>query len=136
MARRASKKGVLIMVKGALGKVYADGKVIIKQGHAGKCFYVVQSGRVEVVQSSDHGEQHLAFLETGDSFGEMAIFEKVVRSATIRAVGEARVLKVDKKTLYRRIQEDPLLAVGLLKSMSHRIRDLSAQLAEHENNSE
>ena len=65
----------------------------------------------------------------------MAIFEKEVRSATIRAVGGARVLKVDKKTLFRRIQEDPLLAVGLLKSMAHRIRDLSDQLAKMESDS-
>lgn len=132
MARRPSEKGVLIMVMGVLGKIYSDGEVIIQQGNTGECFYVVQSGRVEVIQTSEHGQQHLAYLESGDSFGEMAIFEKVVRSATIRAVGEARVLKVDKKTLFRRIQEDPLLAVGLLKSMSHRIRDLSDQLAEKE----
>jgi len=117
------------MVKGALGKIYTDGEVIIEQGREGKCFYVVQSGRVEVVQASEQGERRLAILETGGSFGEMAIFEKEVRSATIRAVGEARVLRVDQKTLYRRIQEDPLLAVSLLKSMSKRIRDLSEQLA-------
>ena len=123
------------MVMGVLGKIYSDGEVIIHQGDTGECFYVVQSGRVEVIQTSEHGQQHLAYLESGDSFGEMAIFEKVVRSATIRAVGEARVLKVDKKTLFRRIQEDPLLAVNLLKSMSHRIRDLSAQLAEKETDS-
>jgi CRP/FNR family cyclic AMP-dependent transcriptional regulator len=120
------------MVKGTLGKIYNDGEAIIKQGLPGECFYVVQSGRLEVIQSSDNGEQHLAYLESGDSFGEMAIFEKEVRSATIRAIGEARVLKVDKKTLFRRIQEDPLLAVGLLKKMSHRIRDLSEQLSHHE----
>ena len=123
------------MVMGVLGKIYSDGEVIIQQGDTGECFYVVQSGRVEVVQTSEHGQQHLAYLESGDSFGEMAIFEKEVRSATIRAVDEARVLKVDKKTLFRRIQEDPLLAVNLLKSMSHRIRDLSAQLAEKETDS-
>jgi CRP/FNR family cyclic AMP-dependent transcriptional regulator len=134
MARKGSEKGVLIMVKGRLGKIYNNGEAIIKQGRPGECFYVVQSGRVEVVQSGEYGEQHLAYLESGDSFGEMAIFEKEVRSATIRAIGEARVLKVDKKTLFRRIQEDPLLAVGLLKKMSHRIRDLSEQLSHHEVN--
>ena len=93
--------------------------------------YVVQAGRVEVVQSSEHGEQHLAFLESGDFFGEMSVFEKEVRSATVQSAGEARVLKVDKKTLLRRIREDPLLAVNLLQTMSHRIRDLNAEVAHH-----
>ena len=117
------------MGKGALGKLYSDGEAIVRQGAIGDCMYVVQSGRVEVRQATDMGEQHLAFLETGDFFGEMAVFEKETRSATVRASGEARALKVDKKTLLRRIKEDPLLAVNLLQTMSHRIRDLNAGLA-------
>ena len=53
----------------------------------------------------------------------MAIFEDEVRSATVRAVGDARVLEVDKKTVEKRIQDDPRLAVSMLKTMSSRIRD-------------
>jgi CRP-like cAMP-binding protein len=120
------------MGKGALGKLYADGEDIVRQGDVGDCMFVVQSGRVEVLQATDSGEQHLAYLETGDFFGEMAVFEKETRSATVRASGEARVLKVDKKTLLRRIKEDPLLAVNLLQTMSHRIRDLNAGMAGRE----
>ena len=73
----------------------------------------------------------LAYLDAGDFFGEMAVFEKEVRSATVRAHGEARVLKIDKRTLLRRIREDPLLAVNLLKTMSHRIRELNSEVAHH-----
>jgi CRP/FNR family cyclic AMP-dependent transcriptional regulator len=119
------------MVRGALGKIYRDGEEIVRQGNSGDSMYVVQSGRVEVVQSSDAGEQHLAFLDAGDFFGEMSVFEKEVRSATVRAAGESRVLKIDKKTLLRRIREDPLLAVNLLKTMSHRIRYLNTELSHH-----
>jgi len=118
------------MVSGALGKMYRDGEEIIRQGNEGESMYVVQSGRVEVVLKRENGgEQHLAYLEAGNFFGEMAVFEKEVRSATVRAAGEARVLKIDKKTLMRRIREDPLLAVNLLKTMSNRIRTLNAELA-------
>jgi len=120
------------MVGGALGKVYADREVIISQGESGDCMYVVQGGRVEVLQDSlKGGEQHLAFLEAGDFFGEMAVFEKEIRSATVRAAGEARVLKIDKRALLTRIREDPLLAVNLLKTMSHRIRHLNEEISRH-----
>jgi len=120
------------MVSGALGKLYGDGEEIIRQGNTGESMYVVQSGKVEVVLRTDNGgEKHLAYLEAGNFFGEMSVFEKEVRSATVRAVGEARVLKIDKKTLLRRIREDPLLAVNLLKTMSHRIRALNTELARH-----
>jgi CRP-like cAMP-binding protein len=122
------------MVGGALGKVYADGEEIIRQGESGDAMYVVQGGRVEVLQNSANvGEQHLAFLQAGDFFGEMAVFEKEVRSATVRANGEARVLRIDKKALLTRIREDPLLAVNLLKTMSHRIRHLNEEISRHGN---
>jgi CRP-like cAMP-binding protein len=120
------------MVSGALGRIYRDGEEIVRQGNTGESMYVVQSGRVEVVQTIENGgEQHLAFLDAGNFFGEMSVFEKEVRSATVRAAGEARVLKIDKKTLLRRIREDPLLAVNLLKIMSQRIRTLNAEIARH-----
>jgi len=118
-------------MKSALGTLYHDGEEIIRQGEIGDCMYVVQSGRVEVVQAGEYGEQHLAFLKAGNFFGEMAVFEQERRSATVRSAGESRVLKVDKKTLLRRIGEDPLLAVNLLQTLSHRIRDLNAAIALH-----
>jgi CRP-like cAMP-binding protein len=118
-------------MSGTLGALYRDGDVIIREGETGDCMYVIQSGRVEVVQTGEKGEQHLAFLGPGDFFGEMALFEHQERSATVRSAGDSRVLKVDKKTLLRRIGEDPLLAMNLLQTMSHRIRDLDAEIARH-----
>jgi CRP/FNR family cyclic AMP-dependent transcriptional regulator len=118
------------MGQGALGTLYGDGDTIVRQGEVGDCMYVVQSGEVEVVQATTRGEQRLAILGTGDFFGEMSVFEREVRSATVRALGEARALKVDKKTLLRRIKEDPLLAVNLLQTLSQRVRDLNAQVAD------
>jgi CRP/FNR family cyclic AMP-dependent transcriptional regulator len=115
--------------RGALGKIYPDGEVVIREGDAGDCMFVVQSGQVEVVQGNGAGEMRLAVLEEGDFFGEMAVFEKETRSATVRALGEARVLKVDRRTLLRRIKEDPLLAVNLLQTMSGRVRTLNGELA-------
>lgn len=109
-----------------LGSVYAPGEPIVRQGEMGDCMYVVQSGEVEVVRTTPAGEHQLAILKAGDFFGEMSIFEHEVRSATVRAHGEARVLKVDKRTLLRRMKEDPLLAFNLLETLSHRIRKLSA----------
>lgn len=115
----------------ALGKTYANGQIIVRQGETGDCMYTVQEGRVEVVTEHDgRPEVRVAILEKGDIFGEMAIFEREVRSATVRAVGEAQVLTVDKKTFLRRIQEDPSLAFNLVRLMSHRIRSLTTQMGE------
>jgi CRP-like cAMP-binding protein len=115
--------------RGELGKVYADGDVIITEGEPGDCMYVIQSGRVEVVTHPGGVEHEMAVLEGGDFFGEMALFDKEVRSATVRALGEARVLTVDKRTVLKRMSENPLLALNLLKTMSRRIRALDDRIS-------
>jgi CRP-like cAMP-binding protein len=107
---------------GALGKVYQDGEVIVRQGEVGTCMYVIQEGTVEVFSDRDGKEVFLMTLEEGDFFGEMAIFEREVRSATVRARGTVRVLTVDEKTFLRRIHKDPSLAVRIVQTMSARIR--------------
>jgi hypothetical protein len=114
--------------RGALGRVYKDGEVIVKQGDMGDCMFVIQQGQVEVVQARDGREVRIAVREEGDFFGEMAIFEHDVRSATVRALGEVRVLTIDKSTFLRRIHEDSSLAYRIVQRMSGRIRDLSAEL--------
>jgi CRP/FNR family transcriptional regulator len=65
----------------------------------------------------------------GEILGEMAVFERVTRSATVSALGEVRVLTVDKKNFLRRIQEDPSLAFRLVQMMSRRVRELSDEVA-------
>jgi CRP-like cAMP-binding protein len=112
------------MSSGELGTVYRDGETIVRQGEPGTCMYVVQEGEVEVLASKGDGEIRLAVLGLGDVFGEMALFSKEARSATVRAVGNARVLRVDKQTFLRRVHEDPSLAFRLLQKMAERIRAL------------
>jgi CRP-like cAMP-binding protein len=121
------------MDTGALGKIYQDGEVIIRQGDVGECMYVIQDGRVEVVIEENGNEVVLAERGEGDFFGEMAIFDRDVRSATIRAKGEVRALTVDKKNFLRRIHKDPSLAFRIVETMSLRIRELCDDVAQLSN---
>lgn len=116
------------MTIGALGKVYEGGEFIIRQGDEGDCMYVIQDGQVEVVKVKGNDIVRLAVLGQGDFFGEMAIFERETRSATVRALGNVRLLTVDSKTFLRRIQEDPSLAFRIVKTMSSRINQLNQEL--------
>ncbi|MEK7683838.1 MAG: cyclic nucleotide-binding domain-containing protein, partial [Verrucomicrobiota bacterium] len=97
------------MEASALGKTYNNGEIIVHAGETGDCMYVIQAGQVEVLQKKGDQEVRLAVMDEGDFFGEMALFEREVRSATVRALGEARVLTIDKRTYLRRVHEDPSL---------------------------
>ncbi len=91
--------------------------------------YVILSGKVDILQKKGEKDVFLAELGENDFFGEMALFEREVRSATVRAKGEACVLTVDKKTLLRRIQEDPVMAFRIVDKMSSRIREINTKLS-------
>jgi CRP-like cAMP-binding protein len=119
---------------GYLGNIYKDGEFIVRQGESGNCMYEIQGGKVVVFRSEGADEIFLAELSKGDFFGEMAIFEHSVRSASVRAVGETRALTIDKKILLGRITHDPSLAFRILEKMSHRIRKLDTELSKLKSN--
>jgi CRP-like cAMP-binding protein len=118
------------MQTNTLGKIFEDGETIIRQGDYGDCMYVIQEGQVEIIRELDDNRVRLAVRQKGDFFGEMAIFEHEVRSATVRALGNARVLTIDKKNFLRRIHEDPSLAYRMVQTMSRRIRELSVEVTQ------
>lgn len=120
------------MGSGDLGKFYANGEAIVREGEVGNCMYVVQEGQVEVLVGEGEDMIHLENHGPGAFFGEMAVFDRDVRSATVRAVGHARVLTVDKKNFMRRVHSDPSLAFRLVETMSLRIRHLLDKISEYE----
>jgi CRP-like cAMP-binding protein len=120
------------MRAGDLGEAFADGEMIIREGEVGNCMYVVQEGQVEVFVGSGDEEFRLNVLTPGAFFGEMAVFDRDVRSASVRALGPARVLTVDRKNLMRRVHEDPALAFRLVETMSYRIRRQTEMIIELE----
>jgi CRP-like cAMP-binding protein len=115
-----------------LGREYKAGEIIIQQGDAGNCMFVIQKGEVEALAESDGRQLRLRSMGRNEFFGEMALFEKEVRTATIRAIRPTRVLTIDKKNFLGGVHEDPSLSFRILQMMSHRIRDLTDRLARYE----
>ena len=91
--------------------------------------YILLDGRVQVSVHGDDGEVRLRELSTGDIFGEMALFMRAPRSATVRALGQVRVLTLKKREFLAKVHEDPSLAFRILQQMSERISALSQELA-------
>jgi CRP-like cAMP-binding protein len=115
-----------------LGKEYKTGEVVFRQGDKGNCMFVIQDGEVEAIAESDGREFRLRTMGPNEFFGEMALFEHEVRTATIRTTKPTRILSIDKKNFLGGIHEDPSLAFRIVQTMSHRIRDLTDRLARYE----
>lgn len=126
---RSEQRGETVR-SGALGREYADGEFIIRQGEVGDKMYVIQSGEVDVLVERDGAETVIATLGQDEIIGEMALFDQEVRSASVRAKGRVRALTVDRKNLFARISENPTLAFRLVKTLCLRVRNLDEELAQ------
>ena len=115
-----------------LGKEYKKGEVVFRQGDRGNCMFVIQDGEVEAVAEYQGKELRLRTMGRNEFFGEMALFEQEVRTATIRALKPSRILSIDKKNFLGGIHEDPSLAYRIVETMSHRIKDLTDRLARYQ----
>ena len=123
------------MKESVLGRTYKNGEIICRGEDEGNCMFVVQSGTVEVSKDLPEGEMVLRTMTKGEIFGEIALFDRMTRSATVKARGEAIVLSVDKKGFFAKACKDPTLTFNILEGMSKRIRDLTHELSKYDGNS-
>jgi CRP-like cAMP-binding protein len=72
------------------------GHIVFKQGDEADAIYVILDGSVEVLEDG-HSPKVLAYLTSGDCFGEMGIIHDSLRNATVRVPEEAVLLKLPRK---------------------------------------
>ncbi|HEY9871618.1 MAG TPA: cyclic nucleotide-binding domain-containing protein [Candidatus Obscuribacterales bacterium] len=73
------------------------GHIVFKQGDDADAIYVIREGSVEVIQDHQGSPRVIAYLTSGDCFGEMALMHDTARNATIRVPEEARILRLSRK---------------------------------------
>ncbi len=112
-----------LMVERSIGA----GEVIVKENDQAAGFFVIRSGKVEVVKGADGSNPELlATLGPGDFFGEMALFEGFPRNATVRAVDDTQCLVMTRWDFTAEMKSHPEIAVGMLPVLVRRLRDVEA----------
>jgi len=104
-------------------KRYEPGEVIISEYEPGDSFYLIQSGRVQLVKLVNGTLKNLDILKPGEFFGEMAILDNSARSATCMASGPVKCLEFNKENFELLITGNPQIALVLLKLFCKRIYD-------------
>jgi CRP/FNR family transcriptional regulator, cyclic AMP receptor protein len=105
------------------GKSVPKGTVIFSEGESGHEMFIIHEGRVKITKKIRAMETILAELDKGDFFGEMAILEKEVRSATATASTDVKLLVIDEKTFETTIRTNPDVAIRIMRKMAERLRD-------------
>lgn len=87
---------------------FGVGDTILEQGDASPYFYGVLDGSVAIAAGEDSGKRvYINTLGPGDVFGEAGLFMNVKRTASVSAVSESSVMRVNRTALVRFMKTDP-----------------------------
>jgi len=112
-------------------RTIAGGEVIVNERDQAAGFFIITSGKVEVVRGVDGSNpQLLNTLGPNEFFGEMALFEGFPRSATVRAVEDTECLAMTRWDFLAELKNHPEIAVAMLPVLVRRLRTVEAHLAE------
>lgn len=113
-------------IAGMAGEVFVEkGNVIFEQGDHGDAFYLVVKGAVTI----SRGATKLATLGPREGFGEMSILDRETRSASATAAEDTTLLSLDRDSFDRIIEQNPVVARGVYRVLTERLRNTLAQVA-------
>jgi CRP-like cAMP-binding protein len=95
------------------------GVAIVTKGAVGDCLYIIVDGRAQ----AHDGPLVFNELCAGDVFGEMAVLDSEVRSATVTALERTTLFRLGQQPLYELIHTNAALALGMVKSLSRHLRN-------------
>jgi CRP-like cAMP-binding protein len=114
----------------AVARSFPSGEAIFREGDASNTCYVVRSGHARAIRQHPDGRQIiLATFGPGDIFGELAMFDDELRSATVEATDELEVLAIRGEDMRRLMYEHAEIAVKLAVSLVRRLRGANERLA-------
>ncbi len=113
--------------------VFQPGETVIKEGEPGETMYLILEGEVSVNKGQEQGREiELDRISAGDYFGEMALFEDIPRSATIRTQKETRLLMLHKREFAEIVREYPQIALHICRVLGARLRKLHDKVKRNE----
>lgn len=102
---------------------FSTGDIIFKLGDFGEQMFIVESGNIGIsITDSGKPGDYVCVMQKGDCFGEMGLLDEQARSATAHVLEDSTLLVLSKEKLKTLISSYPELSLGMLKSLSLRLR--------------
>lgn len=110
--------------------VFKSGAQIIREGDDDAFMYVIVAGKVSILKRLPSGEDRaLAELGAGDSFGEMALVDRQERSASVTAMSDCTLLRIDNCHFPEMPAIGALLYQNIAALLSRRLRGTNAAIS-------
>jgi len=101
---------------------FPEGAEVTTEGAGGAGFFVIAEGNADV----SIGGQHRTTLGPGDHFGEVALIDDGVRSASITAATDLLCYGLTPWEFRPFVEDHPQVAWALLETLARRAREQSA----------
>lgn len=102
------------------------GQTIFEKGELGQCLYVIVEGQVRV----HDGQRIINDLGPRDIFGEMAVIDSAPRLASVIALTDTRLWRLEQSTLYQLMSERIEVAQAIIKMLTKRLRERVQEVVE------
>ena len=111
------------MKEKGIEKIFQAGSTIIRQNEPGNRIYIIESGMVEVSLALKSGEIiPITRFGKGELFGELSLYNKKLRTATVTAVTDVKVIVLKKKRITGLIDKMPVWFQIMIKRLLERIK--------------
>ncbi len=102
-----------------------QGGLVFEEGEPGDCMYIIFSGQIQIHK----GKTLLAVLTEKEVFGELSLLDAETRSASATAISDCFLFKIDQDPFYELIDSRPEVAMGFIKILCKRLRQLNDKTA-------
>ena len=106
-------------------ETYFSGERVFDIDEYGDCMYIILTGKIGISlkkNSDKNVPQYVAELQKGECFGEMNLLDDLPRSASAHVIENSTLLVLEKSRLRGLVINYPELSLGMLKSLSLRLR--------------
>ena len=100
---------------------FGNGEELFRAGEPSDCAYVIMEGAVEVMADTEAGEVVAVTLSKNELFGEMGVLSNAPRSASIRAKGDVKALRITDEAFLKLLRDNPDVALDVLRQLSDKL---------------
>ncbi len=108
---------------------YPKNTIILSEGDNSDSLYLILGGKVKVFLNDENGKEAIInYQEAGEYFGELSLIDESTRSASIMTTEPTTLAIITKQAFYQIMEDNPGIAIHLLKDLVYRIRTLTEEV--------
>jgi hypothetical protein len=108
----------------AVRQTFSKGQLVFAEGDQVDWFYIIEQGRFGIFIDKQGKQEHISELGPGDYFGEMAIFNRARRLASVVALQDAELLAIDQEVFLQLLNSHRAIADKINVMLSRRNEEL------------